>query len=141
MEGLRLGAGWMLGRVCQVPFVLAGRPVEPGWWLLASPHLLHRDERFWPNPGRIEPARWSADAVARRPRYAFLTFGVTTRICTGRHLVEVLATLAVVVLVRRGLVLETDARTVAWRGVAGGGDVVPTVTVEARLERAPAARL
>jgi len=133
LEGLRLGAGWMLGRVCHEPFVLEDVPVEAGDWLLASPHLIHRDERFWPDAERLDPARWEPDAVAARSRYTFLTFGVSNRICTGRHLVTTLATETVAALAQSGLALATDARTIAWHGAPMGGDVVPSAPVEARL--------
>jgi cytochrome P450 len=133
LEGLRLGAGWMLGRVCHVPFMLGGVRVEPGDWLLASPHLIHRDERFWPDAERLDPGRWEPAAVAERSRYAFLTFGVSNRICTGRHLVTTLATHTVAELTRSGLALETDPRAISWRGAPMGGDVVPSAPVEVRL--------
>jgi cytochrome P450 len=133
LEGLRLGAGWMLGRVCQEPFALDGLHVEPGDWLLASPHLLHRDHRYWPDAERIDAGRWRAEAVARRSRYAFLTFGVSTRVCTGRHLVTAIVTAAVAVLARRRLVLEPQIRAISWRGLPTGGDVAPTVPPAAQL--------
>lgn len=98
MEGIRLGAGWLLGRRCQEDFRLGSVDVRRGDWLLACPHLIHRDDRYWPDAGRLLPARWFPEEIVARPRYSFLSFGLSNRICPGRHAVAAVVSAAVAAL-------------------------------------------
>lgn len=136
LESIRLGAGWLLGRLCQQPFELSSSAIRPGDWLLAAPHLVHRDERYWPDAERVAPARWVAEQVARRSRYSLLTFGVSTRICPGRHAVtEVVAETLAVVARNWELRLLTDPSVIVWQAQAGGGDVQASGPLPAILRR------
>ena len=45
--------------------------------------LMNRDERFFPDPLRFDPERFAPEAVAGRPRHAFLLFGGGPRQCIG----------------------------------------------------------
>ena len=58
--------------------------------------VLHRDERFWDEPERFDPSRWSRETD--RPEYAYFPFSGGPRHCIGMHfarleLALVLATL------------------------------------------------
>ena len=36
--------------------------VQPGWGVVTSPWLTHHDARWWPEPERFRPERWSEPA-------------------------------------------------------------------------------
>lgn len=44
---------------------------------------LHRDERFYPDPGTFRPDRWNAEFEANLPDYAYFPFGGGPRHCIG----------------------------------------------------------
>jgi cytochrome P450 len=72
---------------------LVDRPVPRGSTVLIVPWLLHRQERHWQNPGRFDPERFSPEASAARPRFAYLPFGGGRRICIGAAFATTEATL------------------------------------------------
>ena len=100
-ESLRLfPPAWVIGRRVLEPLPLTEGPVlAPGTIAVLCPWVLHRDARFWPDPERVDPGRWTAEARAARPRHAFIGFGAGTRACIGEgfawnEAAVVLATLA-----------------------------------------------
>ena len=67
--------------------------------MLISPWVVHRDPRWWPDPERFDPGRWTPEAEAALPRFAYFPFGGGPRKCIGEGFawmegVMVLATLA-----------------------------------------------
>jgi cytochrome P450 len=61
--------------------------------------VVHRDPRFWPDPLRFAPERFTPEARAARPRFAYFPFGGGSRQCIGESFawmegVLILATLA-----------------------------------------------
>lgn len=95
-ETLRLWPpSWLFSRRVRDPLRLGGRLVPTGTMCLVSPALLHRDPRWWPEPGRFRPDRWLRggagggdrfDAKAPgQPRGAYLPFGAGPRRCIGEQ--------------------------------------------------------
>jgi len=62
---------------------LEGRRVRAGSFLLLSPLVTHRDERFYRDPAAFRPARWEGDGI---PRWAYFPFGAGPHTCIGMHL-------------------------------------------------------
>ena len=67
--------------------------------VLCSPWVMHRDARFYPEPERFDPERWTPEARAARPKFAYFPFGGGNRVCIGEGFawmegILVLATLA-----------------------------------------------
>jgi len=67
--------------------------------VITSQYITHRDPRFWPDPERFDPERWTPEAQAERPKFAYFPFGGGPRICIGEQFawmegVLVLATIA-----------------------------------------------
>ncbi len=78
----------------------AGRYTIPARSLVVvSQYLMHRDSRYFPDPERFDPERWTTPAKSSRPPYSFFPFGGGPRRCIGEGFaymegVLVLATLA-----------------------------------------------
>jgi len=51
--------------------------------VLTSQWVMHRDPRFYPDPTRFDPERWTPEARAARPKYAYFPFGGGNRLCIG----------------------------------------------------------
>jgi cytochrome P450 len=76
-----------------------GYRVPRGWNVVMCQWVVHRDSRWFPEPERFDPDRWSDDRAARVPRYAYFPFGGGPRLCIGQAFalmesVLVLATVA-----------------------------------------------
>lgn len=99
-ESMRLyPPAWVLGRRAILDYEAAGYRVPRGSIVLLSQWVMHRDPRFFPDPECFDPDRWTDEARAARPRFAYFPFGAGPRICIGEQFawmegVLVLATLA-----------------------------------------------
>ncbi|MFN2545146.1 MAG: cytochrome P450 [Actinomycetota bacterium] len=83
-EAMRLfPPAWMIGRQAIADLELCGYDVPKGTILLTPPFLVHRDPRWWPEPRRFDPERFSQEEEAKRPRYAYFPFGGGPRLCIG----------------------------------------------------------
>jgi cytochrome P450 len=60
-----------------------GEFIPKGAHLIVSPLVLHHDERWWPDPMRFDPERFTEAAKSSRPRMAYLPFGGGARFCIG----------------------------------------------------------
>jgi cytochrome P450 len=63
--------------------------------------VVHRDPRWWPEPERCRPERWTAAEDSDRPRDAFFPFGAGVRRCIGEGFAWTESVLAVATVVRR----------------------------------------
>ncbi|CAM5658460.1 Cytochrome P450 OS=Streptomyces alboniger OX=132473 GN=CP975_14900 PE=3 SV=1 [Streptomyces alboniger] len=62
---------------------------------------VHMNPDHWPEPERFLPERFSPDEVAKRPRLAYIPFGLGPRSCEGAALAMVEAELILAVLLKR----------------------------------------
>jgi len=74
---------WLFGRRAIADDTLGDYRIPAGGALFLSPYLAHRDPRFWPDPERFDPERFTAEAVAQRPRFAHFPFALGPRMCVG----------------------------------------------------------
>jgi cytochrome P450 len=83
-ESMRLfPPAWMIGRQAIADLQLLDYDVPAGTVLLLPPLLVQRDSRWWPDPRRFDPNRWSPEHVPARPKYAYFPFGGGPRLCIG----------------------------------------------------------
>ena len=80
---------------------ILGWPVPAGTTLFVFPWVLHRDERFFPDPLRFDPDRWTDDFERRLPRHAYLPFGAGPRMCIGREFARMELILIVAAIAQR----------------------------------------
>jgi cytochrome P450 len=74
-------------------YVVGRRPLEDitigqhfvpaGMNVLMSQWIVHRDPRWFDNPLRFHPDRWSDGLASRLPKYAYFPFGGGPRVCIG----------------------------------------------------------
>jgi cytochrome P450 len=90
---------WRLVRRAITDFSLGEYVVPNGAMVVMSQFAMHRDPRFFPDPERFDPERWTPEARSARPAYSYFPFGGGPRRCLGEGFaimegVLVLATLA-----------------------------------------------
>jgi cytochrome P450 len=99
-EAMRLyPPAWGIGRRCVSGQQIGNYTIPANAIVLVSPFVTHRDARFFPDPGRFDPLRWTSEAKESRPQYAYFPFGGGPRRCAGEafawtETILVLATLA-----------------------------------------------
>jgi cytochrome P450 len=101
-ESMRLyPPAWVIGRRALTDYSVGGYDVPAGSIVLLSQWVTHRDPRWFPVPERFDPERWTPEARAARPRFAYYPFGGGARICIGEQFAWMEAVLALATLARR----------------------------------------
>lgn len=90
---------WTVGRRARSAYEVGGYLVPAGDILFMSQYATHRDARFFPDPMRFDPMRFTPEEIGRRPQFAYFPFGGGPRVCIGEPFawmegVLVLATIA-----------------------------------------------
>ena len=78
---------------------LGGYRLEKESMVFIPPFTVHHDPRWWSDPERFDPLRFSEANESKIPKYAYLPFGGGPRICIGNHfsLMEAQILLAMIV--------------------------------------------
>jgi cytochrome P450 len=101
-ETLRLyPPAFVLARRVLEPVQLDGYELEPNSLAVIPIWSLHRDARFFPDPLRFDPDRFTPEAKAARPRHAYMPFSYGSRNCIGEHFAWMEAVLILTVLLSR----------------------------------------
>jgi cytochrome P450 len=74
---------WGIGRFAAEEVTIGEWTVPKGALVLVSQWVTHHDARFWPEPERFDPLRFTPDAKASRPKTAYFPFGGGGRVCIG----------------------------------------------------------
>jgi len=107
-----------VGRIGRRPigdYRIGGRLIPAGAAVFVSPFVTQRDPRWWPDPERFDPDRWTDEARSRRPRYASFPFGAGPRSCIGGHMARMIGILVIATIARR------------WRMVSLPGAPAPRI--------------
>ena len=75
--------------------------LQPGWLVFVIPWIMHRHPKYWDDPERFEPERFSAAQSAARPKFIYLPFGAGPRQCIGNHFAMAEAQIILATLVQR----------------------------------------
>jgi cytochrome P450 len=123
-ESMRLyPPAWIVGRRTIEPYPIDEYLLPERALVLFSPYIVHRDARYFPEPDRFLPDRWTPELKASLPPFAYLPFGGGPRRCIG----ESFAWMEMV------LVLSTLAQR--WRlSLVPGYPVVPQASVTLRTK-------
>lgn len=58
--------------------------IEKGMTVLISPITIHRDGKYYPEPNKFDPERFSVENSSKRHSCAYLPFGAGPRSCIGK---------------------------------------------------------
>jgi cytochrome P450 len=85
-ESMRLyPPAWAIGRRAIAPFEAGGYTIPARSVVLMSQYITHRDPRYFPDPERFDPERWTPEAQASRPKFSYFPFGGGARVCIGEQ--------------------------------------------------------
>jgi cytochrome P450 len=130
-ETLRLyPALYTMDRTAVAEIELDGCRIEAGTVIVIGTLIIHRDPRWFSDPGGFDPDRFADDRRSEIPRFAYLPFGGGPRICVGKHFA----------LLQSTLVLATFAQAFGFELVEPGppalllsGGLAPRDPIRARL--------
>ena len=90
---------YVIGREPQEEVEIGGYSIPAGATVFMSQYVMQRNPRYFPDPEKFDPGRWTTEAEAARPKFAYFPFGGGPRVCIGEQFawlegILVLATLA-----------------------------------------------
>ena len=101
-ESLRLyPPAWAMGREVLEDVRIGPYHLRKGTMVFFSQYIVQRDPRWFPEPERFEPGRFTLERKAERPRFAYFPFGGGGRQCIGESFARMEATLALATLAQR----------------------------------------
>jgi cytochrome P450 len=114
-EALRLyPPAWLLhSRVSHTEDRLSsGVLLPPGAMVFISPWSMHRNARWFPDPHRFDPDRFSPEATRARPAFSYVPFGGGGRRCLGESFAEMEGLLIVATLASKVRLRLVDGQTI-----------------------------
>ena len=83
--------------------IIAGQrlTIPAGAKIYLSQWVLHRNPRYFPDPERFDPERFTDNAIRSRPRFTYIPFGAGRRLCIGEDFAWMQAVLALAWIMRR----------------------------------------
>ena len=101
-ESMRLyPPAWGVARQVIKEFELSGYRIPAGANVVMSQWVMHRDSRFFPNPKKFDPTRWSTEQCQKLPKFAYFPFGGGPRQCIGASFAMMEAVLLLATITRR----------------------------------------
>lgn len=101
-ESMRLyPPAWAMGREALEDVWIGPYHLRKGTMVFFSQYIVHRDPRWFPEPERFRPERFTPEAKAARPRFAYFPFGGGGRQCIGESFAWMEATLALATIAQR----------------------------------------
>lgn len=76
---------WIITRFLREDYSFNGYAVPARSIVLASQRVMHLDPRFFPNPERFDPQRWTPEARGGRPEFSYFPFSAGPRACAGKE--------------------------------------------------------
>jgi cytochrome P450 len=132
-EVLRLyPAAWLLPRRARHDCPIGPYTIPAHSAVLISPYVVHRDPRFFPDPGRFQPERWGVECRSAPPKYAYFPFGGGDRRCIGEPLAWLEGVMLIAILGQQWRMRLVDGCTVEPEATI---NLRPRGEVRMRLER------
>jgi cytochrome P450 len=109
-ESMRLyPPAWAMGRMSTQPVALGPYRIPPGAHFFMSQYMISRTPEFYPDPLRFDPDRFTPEAKAARPRFAYFPFGAGSRQCIGESFAWMEGVLAIATIASRWRMTYLDS--------------------------------
>jgi cytochrome P450 len=115
-EAMRLyPPAWGTSREATEEVTISGYPIKKRENIVINIYGVHYDEKYFPEPEKFDPERFSPENEKNIPKYAHIPFGAGPRVCIGNMFA----------MMEAQLVLATVAQRLRLT-LATGHQVVPT---------------
>jgi cytochrome P450 len=123
-ESMRLyPPAWLVGRRAIADYPIGSYVASARSILIMSPYIIHRDARYYVEPERFDPDRWTPEFKATLPKFAYFPFGGGPRQCIG----ESFAWMELILIVA-AIAQQWDLRLVPGHPV----ELQPLITLRAK---------
>ena len=113
-EAMRLyPPAWAMGRMATEDVEIGPYYFPKGSFLFFSQYIVQRDPRYFPDPLAFRPERFTFEAKASRPRFAYFPFGGGGRQCIGESFAWMEAVLVLATLAQRWRLRVVDGQEIA----------------------------
>jgi cytochrome P450 len=92
---------WIIGRRALVDHEIDDYKIKAGDLTLHSQYLVHHDPRWFPEPDKFIPERWTPELKESRPKFSYFPFGGGTRTCIGEAFAWMEASLVIATLAQQ----------------------------------------
>jgi cytochrome P450 len=117
-ESMRLyPPAWAIGRMALNDCEIGGYSVPKRSLVLMSQYVMHREARYFPDPLRFDPERWTPAARESRPQFSYFPFGGGPRRCIGESFAWMEGILLIATLVQQWQMRLVPNQPVALRPV------------------------
>jgi cytochrome P450 len=101
-ESMRLyPPAWIVGRRAIAPYQVGEYTIPRRAIVVMSQWVVHRDARWYPEPERFDPDRWTPAFKAALPPFAYFPFGGGPRRCIGESFAWMELSLAIATIAQR----------------------------------------
>lgn len=76
---------WVVGRTATEGVDVGNYTIPAGATIYLSQFVIHRDARFFEEPERFDPDRWSVERKKAISKFAYFPFGIGPRVCIGER--------------------------------------------------------
>lgn len=90
----------------------SGAVLPPSSWVFISPWNLHRNARWFADPNRFDPERFSEEAQRTRPPFSYIPFGAGGRRCLGESFAELEGLLILATIASKVRLCLVDGQTI-----------------------------
>ncbi len=93
---------WIFVRIAQQEDKLpSGATIPAGSKIYLCQYVMHRHPRYFPDPEKFDPERFTEGAKKERPQFAYFPFGGGARVCIGEHFAKMEGTLVLASIAQR----------------------------------------
>lgn len=92
---------YLVARRAAEPTAIGGYSIPAGAEVVCWFYVTHHDPRWYPDPERFRPERFSPEEEEARPRLAYAPFGAGPRACIGRQFATIEAQILLATIARR----------------------------------------
>ncbi len=92
---------WALIRVAKEDDVIEGHEIKAGDKMVMCTYAAHHSTKYWNNPEKFDPDRFSPERMKRRAKFSYLPFGAGKRSCIGSQFSFLEIAIALPILLKR----------------------------------------
>jgi cytochrome P450 len=108
---------WVIGRRVIADYKVGAYTLPAGSICMLSQYVTHHDPRWYPDPMRFDPERWTPEAQEQRPKFAYYPFGSGPRVCIGEGFAWMEGILLLATLAQRWRMQLDPAQKIALQPV------------------------
>lgn len=128
----RYPPAWVIGRRVIADYRIGEYTLPAGSICMLSQYVTHHDPRWYPDPMRFDPDRWTPEAQEQRPKFAYYPFGSGPRVCIGEGFAWMEGILLIATLAQRWRLRLVPEQKIAMQPVV---TLRPRYGMQMTLER------